>query len=315
MIADGVFEGGGVKGIGLVGAVCRLEEEGFNFKNVAGTSAGAIVAALIAAGYRGKELKNIILNLDYTKFQDTDMLQRIPLLGKPLGLIFEKGMYRADYFEKWLQRLLSAKGKRYFKDISENGKSRLKVIASDVTTNDLLILPDELERYGIDPMTFPIARAVRMSMSIPFYFTPVKLRTKEGVYNIVDGGLLSDYPVWLFDTQRIPSHPTFGLRLVSEHKDKKNKKGTGWFFLDVIKTILSEDEERYIKNKDFIRTIPIESGIVGGVEFDISKEKSLKLFNNGYEAAERFLDKWDFGVYIEKFRRKQPISRTDMLWK
>ena len=54
--ADAVFEGGGVKGIGLVGAVAVAEERGYQWVNVAGTSAGAIVAALLAAGYSAAEI-------------------------------------------------------------------------------------------------------------------------------------------------------------------------------------------------------------------------------------------------------------------
>lgn len=55
--ADAVFEGGGVKGIGLVGAIAVAEEYGYRFVNVAGSSAGAIVAALLAAGYSAAEIK------------------------------------------------------------------------------------------------------------------------------------------------------------------------------------------------------------------------------------------------------------------
>lgn len=58
---DGVFEGGGVKGIALVGALEEIEQAGYHFVNVAGTSAGAIVATLVAAGYSAAELKPIIL--------------------------------------------------------------------------------------------------------------------------------------------------------------------------------------------------------------------------------------------------------------
>ena len=49
--ADLVFEGGGVKGIGLAGALATLEEREYGPQNIAGTSAGAITAALLAAGY------------------------------------------------------------------------------------------------------------------------------------------------------------------------------------------------------------------------------------------------------------------------
>ena len=55
--ADLVLEGGGSKGIGLVGATCRLQVD-VGIKRVAGSSAGALVAALVAAGYEGDELRD-----------------------------------------------------------------------------------------------------------------------------------------------------------------------------------------------------------------------------------------------------------------
>ena len=51
MLIDGVFSGGGLKGFALVGAYQVLEEKGYQFQRVAGTSAGAILASFIAAGY------------------------------------------------------------------------------------------------------------------------------------------------------------------------------------------------------------------------------------------------------------------------
>lgn len=65
MDADLVLEGGGVKGIGLVGAYTALEEAGYSFHRIAGTSAGAIVGALIAAGMSPVELKNVMREIDY----------------------------------------------------------------------------------------------------------------------------------------------------------------------------------------------------------------------------------------------------------
>src|SRR5262249_57234663 len=67
---DGVFEGGGVKGIGLVGALAAIEKAGYEAVNVAGTSAGAIVASLYAAGYTAAELKPIIMGLDFNQLTD-----------------------------------------------------------------------------------------------------------------------------------------------------------------------------------------------------------------------------------------------------
>lgn len=78
---DLVLEGGGVKGIGLVGAVMTLNESGYVFPRVAGTSAGAIVASLVAAhqvaGKPLSNLQNIMASVDYAKFQDEDTLERL----------------------------------------------------------------------------------------------------------------------------------------------------------------------------------------------------------------------------------------------
>jgi NTE family protein len=89
---DLVFEGGGVKGIALVGAYSVLEEEGYEPQNMAGASAGAIVAALIAAGYTSDELKEIISKLDYDQFKDEALDDRFPL-GKALSILRDLGIY------------------------------------------------------------------------------------------------------------------------------------------------------------------------------------------------------------------------------
>lgn len=63
---DLVCEGGGVKGIGLAGAYETLERAGYVPRHAAGTSAGAITAALIAAGYSATDLKNVVFGMDYS---------------------------------------------------------------------------------------------------------------------------------------------------------------------------------------------------------------------------------------------------------
>ncbi len=115
--ADAVFEGGGVKGIGLVGAVAVAEERGYQWVNVAGTSAGAIVAGLLAAGYSAAQMKEIMGELDYNKFKDTSLLDRGPFLGPVASLTFEKGIYEGTFFENWMRELLREKEVETFKDL------------------------------------------------------------------------------------------------------------------------------------------------------------------------------------------------------
>src|SRR5512146_1705244 len=98
---DAVCEGGGVKGIGLVGAVAVIEENGYTFENVAGTSAGAIVASLVAAGYKAPELKQILEQQDFRQFMDKDWEDKIPVVGSLISVIHEKGIYEGNFFETW----------------------------------------------------------------------------------------------------------------------------------------------------------------------------------------------------------------------
>jgi NTE family protein len=95
---DLVFEGGGVKGIGLAGAVATLEERGYVPQNVAGTSAGAITAALLAAGYSAAELRELIIGLDYRQFEDKGWEDKIPLVERSLSMLLDLGLYEGDVF-------------------------------------------------------------------------------------------------------------------------------------------------------------------------------------------------------------------------
>lgn len=304
MRADAVFEGGGVKGIALVGAVCYLEDIGYRWERLAGTSAGAIVAALLAVGYSGTELKKILMDLNYMMFLDKNLIQAIPILGKPISIVKYKSIYSGQFIETWIRELIEAKGKKNFGDITINGTSKLKVIASDITKRDILILPDDLIKYDIDPMKFEIAKAVRMSIALPFYFNPVKLNYSKGNSYVVDGGLLSNFPVWIFDVKNKPRWPTIGFKL-NENLTKYSASGKTdliSYILDLMGTFVDRNEEMYLNDKDSVRTIDIPTLGVKTTQFEISKELSLKLFNSGYEEAKKFTSSWNFEAYISKYR-------------
>src|SRR5690606_15837517 len=89
-----------------------------------------------------------------------------------------------------------------------------RVIASDLTNGKMLVLPDELPKYGINPQTFSIAKAIRMSCSLPFFFEPVKITDHRGTNIMVDGGVLSNFPMWLFDAENVKKlRPVLGVKL------------------------------------------------------------------------------------------------------
>lgn len=317
LIADAVFEGGGVKGIGLVGAIAVAEEKGYNWSNVAGTSAGAIVASLLAAGYTGLELKEIISKVDYTRFKDTRGLGKLPVVGPIGNLLFQKGMYEGRYFEWWLRALLRRKNVKTFGDLiinefkdDEHYRFKLRVIASDITNGKMLVLPQDATRFGVRPEELDVAAAVRMSMSIPFFFEPVKYKSRlnKKISYIVDGGVLSNFPVWLFDTEDgVPEWPTFGFKLVEpEEGTPSNIRGPISLLTALFSTMMEAHDARYIEDQHFVRTIPIPTLGVKTTEFNITPDRTEALYQSGRQAAEKFLETWDFNNYIEKYRKRTP---------
>jgi NTE family protein len=160
----------------------------------------------------------------------------------------------------------------------------------------MLILPDDLILYDIDPLDFSIAKAVRMSISIPLFFKPVKLKHKTGMSLIVDGGILSNYPIWIFDGQGEPKRPTIGLKLIEDNQSLTSKGKTDLisFIIDIVSAMLNKNEEIYVKHKDWIRTIGIPTLGVKGTEFDKISTMGLKLFESGYKSAEKFLKDYPY---------------------
>src|SRR5215216_5879049 len=107
---DLVFQGGGIKGIGLVGAYSVLEERGYQPVNMAGASAGAIVAALVAAGYSGEELYRVMKELPLKAFKDQGWEDRfLRIVSIPLSFFKDKGIYEGNEFYDWIKQALHKK--------------------------------------------------------------------------------------------------------------------------------------------------------------------------------------------------------------
>jgi len=327
--ADAVFEGGGVKGIGLAGAVSEIEKK-YEFVNLAGTSAGAIMAALLAVGYTAVEIKSELERLNYNDFKDEGLLDKFGFVGKGLSIASEYGIYEGDFLEDWIERLLQQKGKTTFGDLiidefkdDEKYKYKLQVIATDITDRKMLILPKDLEDFGFNPDKFKISRAVRMSMSIPVFFEPVELKDSSGrTHYIVDGGALSNYPIWLLDDgSENPEWPTFGFKLIEPNtrKIKNPNRNTINNFVSFLKAIIGTMMEAHDSfhiseaKGDFARTIGIPTLInlngrnkeIKTTDFDITPGESNALYKNGVDVAKKFLNSWDFDKWKKKYRSKK----------
>ncbi len=326
---DLVLAGGGVKGIGLVGAVVKLMETGYRAHRVAGSSAGSIVGAIVAAAARDdamtpEQVRRLALSIDYRKFLDPGPIERVPLLGPSWAILQGSGIYRGDYAHRFIADQLKTLGVTTFADLRldddelpDERRYRLVVTAADVTTGQLVRLPWDYQRvYGLDPDEQLVADAVRASMSIPFFFRPVSLTSAAGLTStLVDGGLLSNYPIDSLDRQdgKPPRWPTFGVTLLPNLPAGNDKVipalaplglfGGPHLLEQVITTVLVGRDQAYL-NQPWVsaRTIRVDSTKVGVLDFDISRQEIDALYAKGYDAAATFLTTWDEQAYFTRFR-------------
>lgn len=318
--ADAVFRGGGVKGLALAGALCGFAEHPtkpvHTWKSVAGASAGAIIACYLATGHDAEEMLELMQKTSFGQFAD------FPGGNKELGiarLLAGRGMAPGNAFEHWFDDVL---GGATFAAVRKPAGTDpldpwwLKLIAVDVTAGRLLVLPGDLQLYRdpstgrpIDPNDFPIARAARMSMSIPYFFDPVELVDTQGrTCLIVDGGTLSNFPVWLWDVDpkvsgHLPTRPTFGFTLSGGHgfgPPSFVTKVTPWhlrFAFDIFHTAESAWDERFVSHSTRVRTLAVDADDVGTTDFNLSQEKQELLVHNGRVAATAFLDSFSLEQY------------------
>jgi NTE family protein len=316
--ADLVLEGGGVKGIGLVGAVCALAEAGYSFPRVAGTSAGAITAALIAALQAAAQplakLKEYVEAVDYSNFEQESWLRRhAGRAGEAEHLLTHMGLFSGDYLVEWLGDVLRNIGITTFGQLKvPDPKSSLPwacqyslvVHTSDITRGKVVRLPWDYPNYGLNPDTVRIVDAVRASMSIPFFFDPVRLQASAASYDgvdyqagtvtWVDGGLLSNFPVEVFDrTDGEPSRwPTIGIKLSARAAVVPPGQKCNDTFneaLGCLHAVLANADRYYLTPDKVSRTIFVDSSGITATDFGLTVEQRRTLYNNGLQAATAWL--------------------------
>jgi NTE family protein len=316
--ADLVLEGGGVKGIGLVGAVLTLHQDGYEFPRAAGTSAGAITAALVAAlQAAGKPLtllEEYVNSVDYPRFQAEGWWQReLGRVGDAAELLLHMGLHSGDYLVEWLGGILEEIGVTTFdqlrmddpgSSLPEAFRYSLVVHTADITRRKVVRLPWDYGNYGLDPGRQRIVDAVRASMSIPFFFEPVRLDAPATKYDgvryskssvmWVDGGLLSNFPVEVFDrSDGQPSRwPTIGIKLSARSTSVPSRPVSDDVVheaIDCLQTLLNNADRYYLTPEKAARTIFVDSTGIDATDFSITPAQRATLFTNGQTAASQWL--------------------------
>ena len=323
-----VFEGGGVKGIAYVGALEVLDREGIlnDIERVAGTSAGAMVAVMVALRYTAEEMRQVLESLNFKDFKDSSK----GILRDTIRLLKNYGWYKGDFFRNLMAKLIEKKtgnGEITFEQLEETGKYRkLYLVGADLTTG----LSKIFSASNQETKTVKVADAARISMSIPLFFAAVR-GGQDNKHVFVDGGLLDNYTVKTFDRQNyladvnnarrteyyekinekfrmqrstskneyVYNKETLGFRLDAKedidmfltHKENFNEiNGFFDYTKALVTTLIDFQTNNHLHSDDWQRTVYIDTLGVRAIDFDIPKEKKDELVASGKLYTEAYLE-------------------------
>ncbi len=325
-----VFQGGGVKSFAFHGALRVLEEYNIlpQIERVAGTSAGAMVAMMLSFRLGAEETLDLIKQVDYSKISalkspgDSET-PRPPanIFGRELdrllggvdsvNRLFRKyGWYASANLSQILEDLIGShcqgNPRATFADFKRCGYRELHVIATNISRHQVA---DFSVRTTPD---VAVADALLMSASYPLYFEALRFdgnKFGEGDF-FVDGGILNNYPLHVFDRPAFADESrhylhgvnweTLGCRLYTprECPDLSRPITSLISYLDHLFDAIVEAQAIPFENSliDQLRSISISNCCVGTTDVNIKPETSdpkyIELVNAGETAAREYLEKY-----------------------
>lgn len=306
-----VFEGGGMRGISYAGALSELEQRGLltELEKVGGTSVGAITALTLALGYKAREIEAIIAQTNPKKFNDGTFL----FFGGVSRLRRHYGWYKGNAVLKWTEQVIERKTGDpdiTFRQLHE--RKYLDLYVTGTSLNNQKVIVFSYETYP-DMM---VKDAIRISMSIPFFFRAVFIDTTGHVLKkkkdravkhdiMVDGGFITNYPIDLFDAtdstnRRIPNPHTLGFRLDTPKQLEYDEEGKGLAPVTVHSTknyvgaffnfIMENLNRSNLTDADWQRTVSIRAELVGPKIKKFTPVQRETLIQNGKQAMKVYLD-------------------------
>ena len=269
--------GGGIRGIAHTGVLKALEDNQIEVEAIGGTSAGSIVAALYAMGYKPyyiyvlfKKYAQEIINI-----RNTHIINGIGILvlNKKIGF---SGINDGISLEKMYNELALKKGVKLIVDI----KMPIVIPAVDISEAKEYIFTNCADRNNVYDKyitEIPIGRAVRASSSFPAVFCPCEFKN----HMFLDGGTLNNVPV-------IPLKKIYNKKIVAVNFESDKVEPNSDVMDIVMKTLDimgNKIAENGLKQSDLIITVPTD----GTGLFDI--EKLDKCYQFGYDTVIKNLDK------------------------
>lgn len=260
-----VLSGGGIKGIAHIGVLKALDELKYlnKFEVFAGTSVGALIVGLYVIGYKPEELRDFILKFDLGSMKSVNLINILSHFGLDSG-------HKIDYV---IKRLIKAKN--VDPDISLVDLyilTRKKLVFTTVCLNSASPVYISYENFP----TLSFYKAIRMSFSIPWFYTPVEHDGK--LY--IDGGCIDNYPIQHFKDQ---IDKVFGVYLVdtNEYIDKIENIETYTLrvfhcFMEGVNINSKKGFEKY--------TLSVHIKCTSAIAYGLSVEQKEELYKIGYNA-------------------------------
>jgi NTE family protein len=311
MKAYAILDGGGVKGAALAGCLQAAWDRRVEFQGYGGTSAGAIVALLACVGYRGDELRSLVTDkIVFTEFLDDggEALKRLKEMtetsqSRPLWSIWKNrkllysirdnfGLYTANKLETFLKSKIEEKlpalkqeSEITFAHLKNAGCPPLKIMVSDLGLRE----PCTYSGEGPNERNGSVIDAVRASMSYPFVFRPVKINTRY----LVDGGLSSNLPIFMFEHERRSKHlPVIAFDLVPSRSAPDDKWTIARFCGDMLTTALESGDHiagKLVRGVYHVR-VNVPEGI-DTLDFALPKDKRDALYYKGMAEVHQFFER------------------------
>lgn len=293
-----IFEGGGVRGFAYIGAILKLEEMDLvkNFKRFSGSSVGSLFAVLLCIGFTGKELLSLSTELDLT-------LPSKCGCSKLYSIWNNMGVYPLTKLEKTIRNVLERKVNPNITlfDLYEKTKKDLVIVVTNL---------NKKRGVYLHHITFPHVKlidAILSSISVPTVFQPRKMKYTGTDDYYVDGGVIDNYPIWVFNDLNkleqgrideidkesdIPS-TTLGLKLLSYgEKNTRNVFEGRVDILDIqtylsqlVNTFILQIERSDITPSYIKQTIPINVPDISFINFDLNQRQINELIDFGKKSV------------------------------
>jgi NTE family protein len=279
-----VLSGGAVHGICYIGAVEQSELLGVDFdkiNNYAGASIGSLTVAILACGGNSKFLEKILCDTDLSKIIGINWFLPVDAYH----LVNEYGISTGDEFYKWLGEIfcdLTHDPDITFLELWATRNKNLVIVGTDLDSG-----LTKQYNYESAPM-MPIRSAVRISASYPGLFTAI---FDENNHVLVDGGLLDNYPIDIFDIDNINPR-TLGIVLRNSNKTQHmrviGKCNPRDYIMSLVDALYNQAMKVHIKSADWNRSIRIEVGDTSSFDFHLSAEQKADLISRGRIGVNQF---------------------------